>query len=168
MSPHILLCDTLTHNHKLFLSLHVFLPSSAFEQLLLLQSLSTTPHGQETRRELHISSSPLSFIGLSGGSQVRELIPSVSCGLAWHDSAGASSSVSSSTSGLTMLGAHGAVTPAGLFLKINPWHWIYISDAPLYQCFNWRSVPSGFEVLRPFSSLERSLHFSCALPDISR
>lgn len=114
MSPHTLLCDTLTHNHKLFLSSHVFLPSPVFEQLLLLQSLSTAPHSQETTRELHISNSPHSSICLSRGSQVREWIPSTSCAPA---SAAASGWVSNSASGLMMLGPPGAMTPAGLVLK---------------------------------------------------
>lgn len=112
----MLLCDTLTHNHKLFLSSQVFLPSLAFEQLLLLQSLSTAPHGQETRMELHICNSPCSSVCLSRESQVRERIPSTSCFPAQRASAGASDWVSSSVSGLMMVGARGAMTPAGLLL----------------------------------------------------
>lgn len=94
----------------------MFLPSLAFEQLLLLQSLSTAPHGQETRIELHISILPAALVCLSRGSQVRERIPSTSCSPARRAPAGASDWVSGSASGLMMLGARGAMTPAGLFL----------------------------------------------------
>lgn len=38
----MLVHSTLNHNHKLFLNSHILLLNHAFEQLLLLQSTSTT------------------------------------------------------------------------------------------------------------------------------
>lgn len=137
----MLLCDTLTHNHKLFLSSHVLLPSPVFEQLLLLQSLSTAPHNSAFR--------------------VLPAAPSVCPGEARLENgflppagtAGAGGWMSSSASGLMMLGTPGAMTPAGLFLKkqalaLN----LNKNDAPACQCFNCPSLPSGFGTLLPFRS----------------
>lgn len=159
MSPHTLLADTLTHNHTLFLSSHIFLPSPALEQLLLLQSLFPAPHGQESRRKLHIPSSPHRSVCLSGGSQVRMQIPSTSS--CWSQGLCVQQQVRPDHAGATWnIDICWAVpqksSPDTKFTEM------------MHQLVNALIAHVSLAVLGPSSPSEVSLHFPCALPRTSR